>query len=55
MQGARVREVLTSGLEVAGAVCVVAGVNLLLGAAFAFIVAGLFALVAGYLLGGEPE
>lgn len=53
MRSARVRELLTSGLEVAGAASVVAGVNLLLGAAAAFIVAGVFALVAGYLLGGD--
>lgn len=52
---ARVRDLLTSGLEVAGAVSVVAGVNLLLGQGAAFVAAGVFALVGGYLLGGEPE
>lgn len=52
MRSARLRDVATSGLEVAGAASVVAGVNLLLGAGAAFVAAGVFALAAGYLLGG---
>lgn len=54
-RSARIRELLTTGLEVAGAASVVAGVNVLLGSGAAMVAAGVFALVGGYLLGGEPE
>lgn len=50
---ARLRDVATSLLEVAGAISICYGIGLLLGVAAAFIVGGVFAGLAGYLLGGE--
>jgi hypothetical protein len=52
-RSARLRELLTTGLEVAGAAGVVAGVNVLIGLGAALVVGGLFAMAAGYLLGGD--
>ena len=50
---ARLRDAATSLLEVAGAISICYGIGLLLGVAAAFIVGGVFAGLAGYLLGGD--
>lgn len=50
---ARLRDLATSALEVAGAISICYGIGLMLGAAAAFIVGGVFAGLAGYLLGGD--
>ena len=50
---ARLRDLATSLLEVAGAVSICYGIGLLLGVAAALIVGGIFAGAAGYLLGGD--
>jgi len=46
------RDLVSTVCEVAGALMLVAGVFVLFGVAAALIVGGLFALAAGYLLGG---
>lgn len=54
-RSARLRELLTTGLEVAGAAAVIAGVDVLLGVGAALLTGGVFALAAGYLLGGDSR
>jgi hypothetical protein len=49
----RLREVVTTGLEVAGAAAIVAGVNQLVGNGAALVVGGIFGIVCGYLMGGN--
>lgn len=46
------RDLISTGLEVVGAVLLVAGMFVLLGVAAALITAGVFSLAAGYLSGG---
>ena len=46
------RDLISTGLEVAGAFMLVAGVFVLFGVAAALILGGVFALAAGYLFGG---
>ena len=47
------RDRITTALEAAGAVCVVAGVGLLLGVGAGLIVAGVALIAAGYLGAAE--
>lgn len=54
MSRRRLRDLITSGLEVAGAASITFGVNYLLGLGAALVTAGVFGIVAGYLL-GDPE
>jgi hypothetical protein len=49
----RLRDVVTTGLEVAGAAAIVAGVNALVNSGAALVVAGIFGIVGGYLMGGN--